>query len=219
MRTLLLFAGFLLAFSLTACDSTGIDAGCKYRCGDDGGHGGNGHGGDDNGGDDNGGDDGGDDGNGGGTNATIDISPFQTYLRTSDDDAIDAPAVSLTDLGYKPGDTVCFRVIGDFSLTDNYWASERGTGYLTAVFSATDHLGHDTELYRVSDAIEAGDDVFTLDTERNALRTDIDEDFSADAVCLTIPNGPEYVFCAAYDSFYGDNDNIDGTPFQVRIQK
>lgn len=222
MRTLLLFAGFFLAFTLSACDSTGIDGDngggdCYY------GHCNGGGGGGDNGGNGNGGNGGGNGGNGnGGSDAkdiTLDINPRQTYLRTSNDQAVDAPAVSLANLGYDPGEEVCFRVIGDFSLVETYYASERGTGYLTAVFSSSNVLRPDTERYRVSGAIDAGNDVFTLDTDRNALATDIDQDFRADDVCLTVPNGAEYVFFAAFDSLYGDNGSIDGTPFQVRIEK
>lgn len=201
MRTLLLFAGFSLVFALAACDSTGIDddggEGCQsYHCGDGDG-----------------------DGGGNGTNATIDINPRQTYLRTSQDNAVDAPAISLSDLGYTTGDSICFSVVGDFSLVEGFLASERDEGFLTAVFSGSDRLRADTNLMRVSDAIEAGDDVFTLDTDKNALHTDIDQDFSADDACLVIPEGAKYVFFAAYDSFYSDNANIDGTPFQVQIKK
>ena len=187
MRTPLLLVGFFVL--LSGCDTTGIDDDdvCQFNCG------------------------------GEGVNATLDVSPRQTYLRTSDDDAVDSPAVSLADLRYQPGDRICFRVEGDFSLVEDYWASERGDGYLTAVFSSSDTLRDSDRLDRVPGAIDAGDDVFTLDTERNGLDTDIREDFRADDVCLTVPDDAEYVFFAAFDSLYGDNDNIDGTPFRVEI--
>ena len=206
----LLFAGFLLALSpLTGCDSTGIDldSDCQLDCvGDD--LGSDGTGSDNSGGD-----------GGAGSDVTIDVDPRQTYTRTSDDKAIDSPAVSLSGLGYAAGDAVCFRAEGDFRLVDDYHASDRGDGLLTAVFSGSDELRDSDLLDRVAGAIDAGDDVFTIPTDRNALQTDITQDFSADDVCLTIPDGAEFVFFAAYDSFYADNGSIDGTPFRVRIEK
>lgn len=212
MRTTLLFAGLALAFTLplTGCDSTGIDGEtCQYNC----------VGGSNNGA---GGGDGGDNGGGNGgdkASVTIDISPRQTYLRTSEDDAIDAPAISLRDLGYSAGEPVCFRTEGDYTIAGTYYATERGGTLLTAVFSSSQTLRSNSERYRVADAIEAGSDTFTLPTDRNGLVTDIDEDFDALDVCLTIPDGAEYVFFGAFDSFYGDNGSIDGTPFRVRIEK
>ena len=208
MRIFLL-AGLLLALSpLPGCDSTGIDLGsdCQLNCVGDG-----------SGVDEDRSDT--DDGDEGGDGVTIDIDPRQTYTRTSDDKAIDSPAVSLAGLGYAAGDAVCFRAEGDFRLVGDYHASDRGEGLLTAVFSGSDELRDSDRLDRVAAAIDAGDDVFTIDTERNALQTDIPEDFSADDVCLTIPDGAEFVFFAAYDSFYADNGSVDGTPFRVRIEK
>ena len=148
----------------------------------------------------------------------VPVSPRQTYTLVSQDDALDAPAVSLAGLGLAPGDPVCFRAEGDFNIAGTFYASENSQPLVSAVFSATDRLLGGSVRRRVPDAVEAGPDLVTRPSDRGALDTDIPEDFDATRLCLTVPSGARFVFFAAYDTYYADNSNIPGTPFGVRVE-
>lgn len=241
----LFFASLLVLFlPLSACDSTGVDSGepC-YSCGANGGDGGHpgdngGNGGSDNGGDNNGGDDGnggdnnGGDGNGGdGDNGGddkarfVEVDPMATYLRVSLDVAEDnvraARAVPLSEIGLEAGKPGCFRAVGDFFYTGNVRASSVGDPLIVAVFSRDEKLGDRNDLNRVTGAIDAGDDIVTDNTFLGDQRTDIGEDFAVTDVCLTVPDGAEFIFFSANDNAFNDNTDVreNGQAFGVRVEK
>lgn len=208
MRTSFLAAGLALAVlvPLSGCDTTGVDDICDGDCdGTPGGHPG----------------DGGQPGRD--ASAFVPVDPRQTYTLTSAQDYtdVDAPAVDLSALGYAPGHRVCFRAEGDYIVDGTERATERDLALVTAVFSSTPELLSGDLLERVPGAIEAGEDYITLDTFLDDLATDISQDFVADDVCLTIPDGARYVFFATVDSYYSDNTDarVNDRPFGVRIQK
>lgn len=147
------------------------------------------------------------------------VNPRQSYVLTSNNDLddLDAPAVRLADFGYITGGPICFRAEGDFFLSPNYRASQRGGPLVTAVFSRTDELRNGTFRDRVTGAIDAGTDVVTDPTNRDALATDIGQDFDATDVCLTVPEGARFVFFGAYDTYYTDNADLNGAQFGVLL--
>ena len=243
MRTTLLLAGFALTtLPLTGCDSTGIDDGeCVVDCfgttpgtgqpGTGGGNtgggntgggntgGGNTGGGNTGGGNTGGGNTGGGTGGGTKTSSLVTVNPRQTYILTSANDLqdVDAPAVRLSDLGYAPGQPVCFRAEGDFTFTPGARASKRSSGIVTAVFSSTADLLNGDNRHRVTGAIDAGTDIVTQPTALDAIATDVPEDFDATNTCLTVPAGAQFVFFGINDTYFTDNDNIDGVGFGVRV--
>ena len=220
MRTALLLAGLALVFSLplTGCDSVGPDDLACVTCGD--------HPGDDTDSDDDAGsggsdDDGGSDGGEADKTSFVEVHPRQTYLLTSaDPDAVDAPALRLSDWGLEAGDVVCATAVGDFYTEPGVLASSRGLPLVTAIFSATDELKPDTERRRVETALEAGDDVGTWATAVGGHETDVAEDLDATDACVTIPAGAAFVFLAPFDSFYGDNADalVNGQPFGLLVE-
>lgn len=215
MRFLLLFVA-AFAFALTGCDSTSSSSHC-YDCGSD--DNGKDHGKDD-GGSDNGSDNGSD---GGGTTSDVffDVDPRQTYLRTEQDGAVDAVGIALSDYGFKAGDAFCATAVGDYLLQPGQLASERGGSWVTAVFSADNKLEASTQRVRLHTAIEAGDDVVTPHTFYGQLDTDVSQDWDATSGCVTVPDGANYLFFAAYDSYYGDNAAAPGStqPFGVVVKR
>ena len=214
MRLLLLTAA--VAFALSGCDSTGLDSFCE-DCGGPGDYPtGGGH--PDDGGSEEGGSDGGSTSD---AEVFIEVDPRQTYLRTSGDHAVDAPALRLADEGIEAGDYVCAVAVGDYVLGSGVLASSQGQPRLTAIFSADDTLGPDDRPVRVKKAIEAGDDVVTPDTQAGGFATDVPQDFDATSVCLTIPEGANYAFLATYDTSYGDNTTVPNAtqPFGLLIKR
>ncbi|WP_412067828.1 hypothetical protein [Rubrivirga sp. IMCC43871] len=226
MRLLLLTAA--AAFALSGCDSTGLDSSCQ-DCGGQGGYpSGSGHpagdGSDGSGSGGGGSADGSGGSDGGGTsdaNVFIEVDPRQTYLRTSSDHAIDAPALRLADEGIEAGDYVCAVAVGDYVLGTGVRASTLSQPLLTAIFSADDTLGPDDQRVRVKKAVEAGDDVPTPDTQSGGYATDVAQDFDATSVCLTIPEGATYAFLAPFGSSFGSNGPVpDATqPFGLLIKR
>lgn len=212
-----------LGLSLTGCDSTGLDdPRTCYSC-PDGGHTGGGHtgGGHTGGGgttDGDGGTTGG--GTSGGTsNATfIPVNPRQTYLRTSKDNALDAPAVRLSDFDAEPGERVCGFAVGDFNVGGGVLASSTGSPLVTAVFSSDDRLLAADHLNRVPGALNVDPDVTTPVTGVDQYATDIAEDFDATNACVTIPAGATHVFFSAFDGFYADNAPTSGPAFGIQIK-
>ena len=134
----------------------------------------------------------------------IPVSPKQTYLKTDDAGALDAPAVRLSSYGVAPGDYVCGGVVGDFTTEPGALASDRDLPMLTAVFSATNVLLSSNEMNRVPGALDTGNDVTTIDTTGGSP-TDIAEDFDATDGCVEVPAGAVYAFIAPYDARYSDN--------------
>lgn len=134
----------------------------------------------------------------------ISVDPASTYLTVHPTDlsgTSDAVAVDLEALGYSPGDTIRLNAQGAFdccagSPDENYAA--------VAVFSSSNVLAAPEEAHRVVGAIDAGIDWGTV--------FDIPEDFSIfyfDRV-IRIPDGARYLFVAPDDSFFSDNNDLDG---------
>ena len=150
---------------------------------------------------------------------TVQIDARQTYLRTSSDRAVDAPAVLLTDLGVEPGAEACFELLGDYFLGPGTLASAVLEEKVTAVFARTPGLFPPSYFERLVSPIDAGDDVFTGPTFNEDLQTDIPSDFAADDVCVTVPTNARYVFFSTLDSFYADNTDarVGDLPLRIRV--
>ena len=151
----------------------------------------------------------------------IAVDPRQTYTRTSQDKALDAPAIRLADYGVSPGDAVCGAIAGDFYTEPGVLASVRDLPRLTAVFSADDRLLDASERHRVPGVVDVPTYVVTMATNYDQLETDIDQDFDVAEGCITVPAGAQFVFFGAYDSYYADNSDalIDGQPFGVVFKR
>ena len=199
MRFPSLLFGLSVVLAATGCDSTGIDGPnegghpCSSNC----------HPG------------GGDDSDA--RTAVVDLDPRQTYLRTYEGGAVDAPALSLTDNGVSAGDRLCFAAEGDYVYGPGDVASNTGRPLAIAVFSSSSELLDASQRYRVAGAIDAGPDVETLPTLQGGYATDIPQDFDATDACVTIPVGARFIFFSAYDDQFEDNSRIDGTPYRVRV--
>ena len=210
-----------LGLALSGCDTTGLDdPGTCYSCSGGDHTGGGTAGGGTTGGDTTGGGTTGGDTTGGGTsNATfIPVNPRQTYLRTIKDNALDAPAVRLSDFNAEPGEQVCGFAVGDFNTGGGVLASSTGSPLITAVFSSDDRLLSADHLDRVPGAINVDPDVVTPVTSVDQYTTDIAEDFDATNTCVTIPAGATHVFFSAFDGFYADNASTSGPTFGIQIK-
>ena len=214
---LALASAALFGLLLTGCDSVGPDDAVPCAtCTPDGSN---------DGGSTDGSTDGGTDGGtptDDGSDATtfLSVDPRQTYTRTSQDAALDAPALRLADYGVAPGQTVCARAVGDFYLEPGVLASASGYPLVTAIFSADDVLLAADQRARVAGAVDTDADVATLETRYGQLATDVAEDFDATGGCVTVPAGAQYVFLAAYDGYYADNEDalVDGQAFGLAIE-
>lgn len=193
-----------IAFPLSGCDSTGIDGPmtpCTSGCGG----GGNGGG-----------------GNGGGSadSLIVPVNPMQTYLLVeSGFTALNAQAVSLAGLGVAPGDSVCFRAVGDYVIGGGVLASQNDQPLGLGVFSATPRLDPIDQRNRVLDAVEAGEDIVSPATVATGSPTDIDQDFDATNACLTVPAGARYLFLSVWDNYFADNTEVDGQTFGVSVRR
>lgn len=140
--------------------------------------------------------------------ATVDLDPSATYLRTNGDGAGDATPITLSEYDIAPGDTVSLTVLGTY---DNGAGSRRGTA---AVFSVSSELADDGR-DRVVDAIDAGPDVETQPTYYGSNETDVPEDFAvADeetfaSVTLPVPDGATHLFVTPRDNLFNDNTSND----------
>lgn len=142
---------------------------------------------------------------------TRSIDPTNTYLRTdSSDNAGDAQAIDLQQLGIPQGDTIRIRRLGDFEKQ-----GEGGQGMI-GVFSGSDTLAASDQRNRVVDAIDAGSDIRTVETYQDGNPTDIPEDFQiADrtggnpAVTITVPSGATHLFVSPIDNLFDDNADPD----------
>jgi hypothetical protein len=139
------------------------------------------------------------------------IDPTNTYLRTDDsDDAGDAQAIDLGQLGIPPGDRVGLSRLGDYEKQ-----GEGGRGMI-GVFSGSDTLAASDQRNRVVDAIDAGSDIRTEETFRDGNPTDIPEDFQIAAtggvkpwVTIDVPPGATHLFVSPIDNFFEDNADPD----------
>jgi hypothetical protein len=147
------------------------------------------------------------------------IDPTNTYLRTDDsDDAGDAQAIDLGQLGIPPEDTVQLTRLGDYEKQ-----GEGGRGMI-GVFSGSDTLAASDQRNRVVDAIDAGSDIRTGETFRDGNPTDISEDFQiADPsganprVTIDVPPGATHLFVSPIDNLFEDNADPDNN-YAVRIK-
>lgn len=206
LSSLLVALAVAVALPLTGCDSNGIDLPCTSGCTPGGG-----------------GNPGGTPGGGGTPNATfVQVNPMQTYLRVETGfQALDAPAVSLDDLGVAEGESVCFQASGDYFIADGVLSSDVNPGQVLAVFSGTPVLEDTAQRFRVPDALDAGEDVVSPATINSDEPTDIEEDFDATDACVTVPDGARYVFFSVWDNYFDDNTDADadGAPFGVAVRR
>ena len=147
------------------------------------------------------------------------IDPTNTYLRTDDsDDAGDAQAIDLGQLGIPPEDTVQLTRLGDYEKQ-----GEGGRGMI-GVFSGSDTLAASDQRNRVVDAIDAGSDFRTVETFRDGNPTDIPEDFPIAStygvnpwVTIDVPPGATHLFVSPIDNLFEDNADPDNN-YAVRIK-
>lgn len=151
---------------------------------------------------------------------TVRVDARQTYLRTYGDDAVDAPAVSLSGLGVEPGTVACFESFGDYYVVGDVLASDRRETRVVAVFTRERGLYPTTiqAVNRLASPVDAGSDFVTPNTYSEDRPTDIPQDFAADDVCVRVPSDARYVYFSAVDDFYADNRDLreGGLPLRVR---
>lgn len=145
------------------------------------------------------------------------VAPQATYLR-ADDGTPAATAYALSQYGLRPGDTACFRSVGDYTIYTGGLASASGNPLVTGVFSATQTLSATSERNRVKDAIDGPWDLNTRPLYSNGAVTEIDEDFNATDNCWTVPATAAYVFFSVYDDAYFDNADVN-QPFGVTLTR
>lgn len=145
--------------------------------------------------------------------AIFGIDSLKTFLHTeSGDPAPGTVPIDLSDLGLAPGQLISLQRLGDF---DNGLGGD-GRIEMIGVFSSTPILLLSNELNRVANAIEAGVDFTTEKTWSYQEPTDIPQDFFIDDIQIQIPTGATYLFVAASDSLYWDN-NDPNNDFAVAI--
>lgn len=137
---------------------------------------------------------------------TIAISPFATYLTTSQDPgAVPATAIPLSTLGVHAGDSIVLQTEGEVSYCvsppDPPPSCPPVAPDLAGLFSSTPSA---------TGAIAAdGPAIVTPPTYYGNISTDIPQDFaippSPDSTTVTVPDGAQYLFVIFPDSFYGDN--------------
>ncbi len=133
-----------------------------------------------------------------------------SFLHVNSDSVVNAVPVALAPLGLLPGTSVRLRVLGDF---DQGPGGDVVTDTL-GVFSSSATLLGAALLHRVPDAIDAGEDFFTITTFQGNQATDIAEDFflgtpTSPVVTVLVPAGATHLFLCAYDHYYADNSDPD----------
>lgn len=151
----------------------------------------------------------------------IHINPRMTYLHTSTADSdINSVPVNLSALGIHPGDWLVLRSVGSFSYGTGD-PNETSTG-MFGVFSSSSGLASWSSRYRVTGAIDAGNDVQTgpLPPRLGGDSTDIPEDFhiSTGGVMIQVPANALYLFPSAADFQFGDNSDANGD-YVIQIGK
>jgi len=139
------------------------------------------------------------------------INSPATYLRANGESPFFTIPVDLNANGFFAGQTVILSRAGSYN--ENGGPNPTAFG-LTAVFSSTNVLLPSNLLNRIPGAIDAGTDWTSPSTLVGNLPTDIAEDFEVDnftgtanGVTLTIPAGALYIFAAAEDNFFSNNNN------------
>ncbi|MCB9896455.1 MAG: hypothetical protein H6825_00500 [Planctomycetes bacterium] len=142
----------------------------------------------------------------------VPIQPKATYLHASANDmATDAVAIPLSAIPAVSGQ--CLRLIS-LGAMDNGPSGDTINSTI-AVFSASATLLDKSNLHRVVDAIDAGDEFISAATLSGNQPTDIPEDFRVTSalqadVVVQIPVGATHVFVCNHDSQYGDNSDPNG---------
>jgi pentose-5-phosphate-3-epimerase len=143
------------------------------------------------------------------------IGPKSTFLRVDAYDSSDNPVIiNLEDNGITAGVVLRIRTIGAYINSTSGNTRNDAIG----VFSASAQLLGTSELNRVVDAIDAGEERVTDNTWSGNLTTDIAEDFGIDeeAIKITVPSGAKYLFVGNADCLHSDNsETTEG--FKVEI--
>jgi hypothetical protein len=143
------------------------------------------------------------------------IDPKSTFLRVdASDNSADPLIISLEDNGITPGDLLRIRIIGAYF----YGSSEGTRNDAIGVFSSSVQLLGTSELNRIVDAIDAGEDAVTDNTYVGQLTTDIAEDFEIwkESIKIKVPSGAKYLFVGNADCLHADNrETSEG--FKVEI--
>ncbi|MCH2247167.1 MAG: Ig-like domain-containing protein [Crocosphaera sp.] len=136
------------------------------------------------------------------------INPRSTFLRTSSDSTLDPVIIDLSSINVAPGDTLKLEGVGNYANSANANEVRRA---IRGVFSSSDTLVSSNNLNRVSDAIDAGSDVLSVNTFFSNLPTDIPEDFSisndinSEPLLIVVPENASFLFLGVHDSYYADN--------------
>ncbi len=143
----------------------------------------------------------------------IEISPRGTYLHADPGQGsyanipVDPPAmIDLQSCGFFEGDTIAIGFNGSVKRGPSY--SPSPVTALLGLFSSTNELLPINETHRVPGAIEAGEDIITVQTWYSHEDTDIPEDFAitpATGFSIEIPQNATYLFICYHDSYYPDN--------------
>lgn len=146
---------------------------------------------------------------------TFSVGPKATYLRTGSTDTPSTPVIidlSALSFNVAPGDTLHLQPLGAFVQSPGFTDTN---SQMCGVFSSTNVITAQTNLNRVTDAIDAGVDFTSVPTLSGSLPTDITQDFALDSnglsgpaftsVNVVVPAGAHYLFIGAWDSLYSDN--------------
>ena len=135
-------------------------------------------------------------------------------LSSVDDTTVNPLFLELSTYSIAPGSTILLEVTGDYSYR-RYYADEEMA--VLGLFSASNTLLVSSELNRVPDAIDAGNDIVTYNTYYDGLATDIGEDFSIYhendpdfQTVIQVPDMATHLFVGILDSLYSDNTDSDG---------
>lgn len=143
------------------------------------------------------------------------IGPKSTFLRVDAFDSADNPVIiNLEDNGITPGVKLRIRTIGSYINSPTGSTRNDAIG----VFSASNQFLEKSELNRVVDAIDAGEERVTENTFAGGLTTDITEDFAIweESTEIKVPSGAKYLFVGNADCKHSDNsETTEG--FKVEI--
>ena len=146
------------------------------------------------------------------------------YLRGLPADNIKKPLViSLAEAGAGPGDTLRLKTVGTYALLIALKDGVETT--LGGVFSTTDEVLDDSELFRIPGSIDAGPNVYTWPSIACMFGEcvdlggdDIPEDFLINpSLDIVVPAGAEYLIVAPIDGFRNWQDNT-GMGFGVSVE-
>ena len=139
-----------------------------------------------------------------------------TFLRSNGEVAAPSWPINLENLGLKAGDLIQLDALGDFSYSRGQQPDE--VTAMIGVFSSNTTLLPADWLKRVEGAIDAGAEIATPPTMVGSRETDIAQDFPIASLKIRIPAGARYLFVAAPDIFYSDNEDPDAD-YAVRITR